>query len=112
MLGVVPGSVGSVDEEGIAPRNQVYLQSSHDLGRGVELDLIGRYVDNLPAVDVPAYLVGDVRLSWLYSRDVELFVVGRGLFDNGHLEFDEDDPTGGVATGVRSEVYGGVTIWR
>jgi iron complex outermembrane receptor protein len=112
VLGVAPGTVGTTDAEGLSPTNQLYVQSSHDLGRGVELDLIGRYVDTLPAAGVPAYFVGDVRLGWQYTPDVELFVVGRGLFDDGHREFEGDEAIGGVATGVRSEVFGGVTIWR
>jgi iron complex outermembrane receptor protein len=112
VLGLAPGTVGTTDAEGLSPVNQVYLQSAHDLGRGVELDLIGRYVDSLPAANVPSYIVGDVRLAWQYAEDVELFVVGRGLFDNGHYEFEGDEAIGGVPTGVRSEVYGGITIWR
>ena len=33
--------------EGASPQNQVYLQSSWDLTKTVEFDLIGRYVDQL-----------------------------------------------------------------
>jgi iron complex outermembrane receptor protein len=100
------GSSG--EAEGLAPTNQFYLQSSHTLSAGWELDLIGRYVDSLPAGGVPAYFVSDIRLAWHYRPNTELFVVGRGLFDDGHREFG--GPLASMATGVRSEVYGGVTI--
>jgi iron complex outermembrane receptor protein len=96
--------------EGLAPFNQVYLQSSHTLGNGIEMDLIGRYTDTLSATNIPAYFAGDVRLGWHYRPGVELFLVGRNLFDNGHREFANSDS--GITTGVRSEVYGGVTIRR
>ncbi len=103
--------LGSANEaEGLSPVNQFYLQSSHTLSNNVDLDLIGRYVDNLPAGNVPAYLVGDVRLAWHRGPNVELFVVGRGLFDGGHHEFG--GPLASITTGVPSEVYGGLTIRR
>jgi len=98
------------DAEGLAPTNQFYLQSSHTLSDCWELDLIGRYVDTLPAANVPAYFVADVRLAWHYGPGTELFVVGRGLFDDGHRELGGD--LAGMATGVRSEVYAGITIRR
>lgn len=100
----------SPDLEGVDPINQLYIQSSHDLPNGLELDLIGRYVDTLPAIGIPAYFVGDVRLAWHYNPCTEFFLVGRNLFDNGHLEFKD---IGTVAnTGVRSEVFAGLTIRR
>lgn len=99
----------SNDPEGQSPRNQFYVQSTHDLGRGLELDLVGRYTDSLPVGNVPAYFVGDVRLAWRASKDVEWFVVGRSLFDDGHYEFGNSES---IPTGVRNEVYSGVTIWR
>jgi len=98
------------DPEGVTPRNQLYLQSSHTLADGVELDLIGRYADNIPFYDVDPYFVGDVRLAWHYNPCTELFIVGRGLFDDGHQEFGSSPVS--AASGVRSEVYAGVSIWR
>jgi iron complex outermembrane receptor protein len=103
--------LGVADEaEGLAPTNQFYLQSSHNLANNVELDLIGRYVDSLAVGQIPSYFVGDVRLAWHCRPDVELFVVGRGLFDDGHREISTQFTT--TTTGVRSEVYGGITIRR
>jgi iron complex outermembrane recepter protein len=96
--------------EGTAPRNQLYLQSSHTLANNLQLDLIGRYADALPFFNVPSYVVGDVRLAWRRDPCTEFFVVGRNLFDNGHLEFGPGDVN--INSGVRSGVYAGVSIWR
>ncbi len=98
------------DPEGTTPRNQLYLQSSHTFLYDLELDLIGRYVDSLPFANIAPYFVGDVRLSWHCNPCTELFVVGRGLFDNGHQEFGASPVS--AASGVRSEVYAGVSVWR
>jgi len=97
--------------EGLSPTNQFYLQSTHDLGYDLDLDLIGRYVDTLPASGIPSYFVGDVRLAWHYSPCTELFIVGRGLFDDGHREFISNS-SGAFSTAVRSEVFAGISIWR
>lgn len=43
----------------------MYVRSSWDLRDDLELDLIGRYVDNLPAVRVSSYLTMDARLGTL-----------------------------------------------
>lgn len=98
------------DPEGVSPRNQLYCQSSHTLTENLELDLIGRYVDSLPFFNVPSYAVGDVRLSWKFNPRTEFFIVGRGLFDDGHQEFGGSLVSAG--SGVRSEVYAGVSVWR
>lgn len=93
------------------PRNQVYLALSGDLNYGLQLDLIGRYTDSLPALGVPSYLVMDLRLAWHANPNTEMFVVGRNLLDQEHPEFGFDTLTGGTATEVQQEVYGGLT-WR
>jgi len=100
--------VGSANVEGESPRNQVYLQSGWDLGRSWELDMIWRYVDNLPALGVPNYLVMDVRLAWLPSKNLEVAVVGRNLLDEEHPEFTTRSL---YPSDVQRGVYGMVT-WR
>jgi len=97
--------------EGQNPRNQVYVGSSWDLNYGLELDLIGRYVDSLPAFAVPSYLVMDLRLAWQPTPNLELAVVGRHLLDAEHPEFGDDPYLGDLRTEVQQEVYGSVT-WR
>ena len=86
--------------EGSSPHNQVYLRSSWNPRRDWRVDLIGRYVDNLPALAVPSYLTGDVRLAWRPVDNLEWAVVGRNLIDSPHSEFTE-----AVSGVVGSEVY-------
>jgi len=108
-----------LSDEGTSPGNQVYLQSSWDLGRNWELDVAWRYVDVLSGqyLDVrtgqlvPSYNVMDVRLAWYATPTMELAVVGRHLLDSHHPEFGADTYIGSLPTEVQQEVYGMVT-WR
>lgn len=96
---------------GQSPSSQVYLQSGWDLGGRWELDLIGRYVDALPDFGVPSYIVGDARLAWHWSKNLEFSVVGRNLLHGAHAEFSNDYQMGALRTLVRPEVYGQL-VWR
>jgi iron complex outermembrane recepter protein len=90
--------------QGSSPNNQVYIESSWNLDNDMEFDVIGRYVDNLPALNVPSYLTMDVRIAWRPYKNFEWSVVGRNLLDSPHQEFA--DPVGGaISTEVQSEVY-------
>ncbi len=99
---------GAEDDEGESPQNQVYLQSGWDLGCDWQLDVIGRYVDSLPDLDIPSYVVMDVRLAWMPTENMEVAAVGRHMLEGIHPEFSTRrfNPTE-----VRQEVYGMVT-WR
>ena len=99
------------DSTGTSPRNQAYIVNSWDITDDVQLDVIGRYVDNLPGASVPSYLTADVRLGWHLTPDLELTLAGRHLFDAEHPEFGFDGFTGNVATQVEQEFYGMIT-WR
>ncbi len=90
--------------QGSSPINQVYLRSSWDFQRDWQLDMIGRYVDNLPALDVPSYTTMDVRLAWRPRKNLEWAVVGRNLIDSPHTEF-VDALSGIVGTEVPPQVY-------
>lgn len=99
------------DSTGTSPRNQAYIVNSWDLTDDVQLDVIGRYVDNLSGAGIPHYLTADVRLGWHLTPDLELTLAGRHLFDAEHPEFALDGFTGNVATQVEQEFYGMLT-WR
>jgi iron complex outermembrane receptor protein len=90
------------------PCNQSSLWLSGDLGNHWNLDLIGRYVDSLPALSVPSYLVMDVRLAWRPRPRLEMFVAGRNLLAGSHLEFTTTSAAGVAPTEVQEEVYGGL----
>ena len=84
------------------------MQSSFDLYKALQVDLIYRYVSALPAQSAPAYSTGDGRLAWRFSPGFELAVVGRNLFRPGQIEYAAD-PGGPVA--IRRSVYASLT-WR
>ena len=63
-----PGSPIPQAIEGETPGDEFYLQLSFDLGRHWQLDLTGRYADDLPAFGVPSYIVGDLRLACAPQR--------------------------------------------
>ena len=97
--------------EGSSPHNRVYVRSSWDLRRDLELDLIGRYVDNLLAQRTSSYLTMDVRLAWRPNNDFEWAVVGRNLLDSPHKEFADLLP-GDRAVEVEPEVFTALTWTR
>ncbi len=92
------------------PRNQFYLQSSHQITKEVEFDVIWRYVDNLPDQHVPSYSTMDLRAAWKPTDWLELYVVGRNLLDNSQPEFGNDIFAGTQATEVQRSVYGGLSF--
>jgi iron complex outermembrane receptor protein len=97
-----------VMQPGESPCNEVYLQSSWNLGDHWEFDLTGRYVDILSGGivpdAVPSYITMDTRLAWHKNKNLEVAVVGRNLGRGYFTEFLQ-------GTLVGPEVYGQVT-WR
>ncbi len=106
----LPDTTAPQDWEGQSPHNELYVHSTFDLGHHWELDLIGRYVDNLPNFGVSKYIVGDVRLAWHPNKNLELSVVGRNLGNGKFFEFGNDNILGAVATEVVPEVYGQLAL--
>jgi iron complex outermembrane receptor protein len=105
-----PGGQTNATVTGSSPRNQLYLRSSWDLGRNVDYDLIGRYVDSLQGSPVPQYITMDMRLAWRVTKTIEAAVVGQNLLAPHHVEFVET--SGGlVGTQVPRSVYGSMT-WK
>jgi len=102
-LGGTPASV-----EGASPRHEIDAQSSFDLPKKLQLDLVYRYVSALPAVSAPAYSTGDARIAWRFVSNLELSVAGRDLFQPYHVEYAAD-PGGPVA--IRRSVFASLA-WR
>ncbi len=94
--------------EGQSPQNQVYLWSSFDIPGNVELDLIGRYVDQLPGSPpgIKSYITLDARIAWKPRKDLEFAVIGQNLIGDQHLEFGMN---GKVCTPV-AELHRGVFV--
>ena len=107
--------------EGQSPEQQAYLQSSWDLSRNVEFDLIGRYVDRLsgfnpsglPGVSdtVHDYIALDARLAWRARKNLELSLVGQNLTDDSHAEFGTNPFVRSPLVELQRAVYGKVTYW-
>jgi iron complex outermembrane receptor protein len=73
------------------PSHQASLQSSWDIGRTIELDLFGRYVDSLTTTPgTPPYAQADVRLAWRPVPSLTLALVGQDLLAARHREFRSD----------------------
>ena len=69
------------------PECSFNIHSAMDLPCQVRFDSFLRYVDDLPHPHTPSYLTADVRLAWTVRKNVEVAIVGRNLFDEGHPEF-------------------------
>jgi len=94
--------------EGVSPNNQVYIHSAWNLPHDWEFDLIGRYVDSLPALGVSSYTTMDARFAWQPRKNLEWAVVGRNLLDSPHLEF-ADIEGGTASTEVQAQVFTSLT---
>jgi iron complex outermembrane receptor protein len=117
-----PGLAASAEAiEGQSPGRQVSLQSSWDLPRRVQCDVIGRWVSGLhgfnpgaaPGVSdtVAAYASLDVRLAWRPQPDLELSLVGQNLLDPHHPEFGTSALVRSPLVEIERRVYGKLT-WR
>ena len=73
--------------EGSSPHHQVVLRSLLDLGWNIQFDSTVRYVDALPAPQIPSYLALDLRLAWSPRKNLEIALVGQNLLDDQHPEF-------------------------
>jgi iron complex outermembrane receptor protein len=82
--------------------------ASFDLPRRITFDAVLRYVAELPAPVVPAYLELDLRLAWQPTDYLEVALVGQNLLDSQHREFGGVSP---AAPEVQRGVYGKLT-WR
>ena len=87
-LRVLPGRTDLQPAQNIAsdPRAWWNLRSTHDLGRGWELDLLARRQGALVERGVPAYTAVDLRLGWT-SPAVDVSLQVQNLFDPVHAEW-------------------------
>jgi iron complex outermembrane receptor protein len=86
---------------GNSPQNQAYLMSSWDLPWKLEVDLMSRFVQNLPTLNVPSYATMDARLGWRPNEYWEFSIIGQNLLQDHHLEFNGE-------TTILSQVNRGV----
>jgi iron complex outermembrane recepter protein len=101
-----PGSldIGTASSiEGSSPKHQVMIQSAFDISKAFNLDLAYRYISWLPGQATPSYSTADARFAWQATKQMQLSVVGRNLFQPHHEEFGD--------VGIKRSVYGQIT-WK
>lgn len=76
--------------------------NGRNVSKSLQVDLIYRYVSDLPGQAVPAYHAGDARFAWRISDQLELSVVGRNLLQPSHAEFGG---TAGTLARIRRSAY-------
>lgn len=91
------------------PQHQLAVRSAQNIGRNLEFDATLRFVDDLPALNVPAYTTLDLGLSWFARHNLELSLVGQNLLDSHHPE--QAVAANGTGTEVQRGVYTKLT-WR
>ncbi len=106
----IGGLQGSADRSN--PNHQLAVRSALDIARHLEVDATLRFVDELRALNVPAYTALDLGVGWFPRRDLELALVGQNLLDSHHPEQAIVNATGVVTgTEVQRGVYTKLT-WR
>ena len=99
--------------EGKSPQQQVFVQSSWNLSREWEFDLLGRYVDGLPGFKpaVASYVSLDARMLWRVRKNLDLEIVGQNLLESRHAEMGTSTLITSPRVELQRGVYGKVT-WR
>lgn len=92
---------------GESPRNQFYFRSSLDLPKHLEQDLMLRYVDQLPALNIPSYYSLDLHIGWKPVSHLQISFGGQDLLNRQHLEFIPEF-LNTLPTEVRRTFYGGI----
>ncbi len=100
--GVTPTQ--ETDRENQSPHNQFQLRSYFDITRNLEFNAALFYVDNLSALDVPAYTRLDVGLTWRPVKNLDLSAGVQNLLDNRHNEY-----SGGSQGQITDEI--GRNVW-
>ncbi len=93
---------------GASPRNQFYFRSSLDLPKHLEQDLMVRYVDQLPSLNIPSYYSLDLHIGWKPLPQLQLSFGGEDLLNSRHLEFIPEF-INTLPTEVRRTFYGGIS---
>lgn len=92
---------------GASPQNQFYFRSSLDLPKHLEQDLMLRYVDQLPSLNIPSYYSLDLHIGWKPVPQLQLSFGGEDLLNSRHLEFIPEF-INTLPTEVRRTFFGGI----
>ena len=92
------------------PRHQGMIRSLFSLPHRLEFDTSILLVGALKAMDLPGYVLADVRVGWKSRAGLDLALVAQNLFDDNHLEFRSADAFV-VPSVARRRVWAAAT-WR
>ena len=81
------GTGADESPEGASPHHRFFLHSMLNLPHDVQFDGVLRYVDSLPALQIPSYVEMDLRLSWKPWKNTEFSLVGQNLLQSRHSEY-------------------------
>lgn len=70
-----------------SPRHMAVLRMGWDPLYAININADLRYVSERPTVGSPEYVTADIRVSYWFSKQFELALVGRDLFTPHHPEF-------------------------
>ena len=110
--GVPPGTVADVNP-GLNPSHQLSVWSALDLPWNLELDVMGRYVSELPGAqaagdEVDEYVQADARLGLAVTPRIRVGLIGRNLLSRRRIEFFQSATTpsrgGAIERQVRAKL--------
>jgi iron complex outermembrane receptor protein len=90
------------------PRHQAFARATASWENGLELDVIGRFVDEIEGIGTKAVSTVDVRVGYRPRPGWELALVGRNLVDDDRIEFF-DLLLAGPPTRVPRSLHGVIT---
>ncbi len=96
--------------EGETPQQQASLRTDLTLSEQINTHLWLRYVDSLPAQQIPDYITLDARISWQAHQSLEISVTGQNLLDGRHPEY-KPELIGLTTSQVERSILGKIE-WR
>jgi iron complex outermembrane receptor protein len=114
-LALDPGSVSDPRQiafnEGLVSENQLSVRTAVDLPHDLTIDATVRYVDELEALNFPAYTQLDFSIGWFATETFEISATGRNLLDSHQPEQDFAFSASGMPTENERSLYARAT-WR
>ncbi|MFN8548036.1 MAG: TonB-dependent receptor [Candidatus Eisenbacteria bacterium] len=81
------GDLSSLTRRGRDPSNQAFVAVNLNPTRRLETECDLRFVDRLPSLQIPSYLVGDISGRYHWTNDLATRLSLRNLFSGPHPEF-------------------------
>jgi iron complex outermembrane receptor protein len=99
----------TVDSDKDSPTQQIVVRWSTDLYRGTQIDLVARYVSEIPLQKISDYVALDARLALRISESTELSVVSRNLLAGSHPEYFSS-ASGTLPAKVQTSLYAALRL--